>query len=226
MEKSIEVFSYEPEFVNEESSEKELINSQLMAHETSVQGWVLGDIVKPLYHFYGLFNRYFFEGLLPVAVIKVESLRHDRPGSYRSQRNGFGLMHEICLNLSYRISHLVFQLAVLMHETLHIRQNAVECKGYHGKDFQIASEAVGVPVNGKGEIIDISEPFLSFVKQNLPKHLRDFDIEEIRRSLHFKTKTRGRSTLKKYSCGCGPIRVGRSRFRALCLDCRREFVEL
>lgn len=204
---------------------QEQINIHLREHEISVEEWELNSLVKELYRFFGLFNERFFNSALPVPAIEIANTRYDRLGHYVSGRNGFGLVHEININRQHLDRHMVRHLVTLLHEMLHEYQNTHGgCTGYHNKAFQRMSKGFGIPSDRRGVTIDVTEPFISFVRE----HFGEFDLEEVRKELLIPVggKGKGKSTLKKYSCGCQNVRVGTSDFQALCLKCGREFVAL
>lgn len=208
---------------------KEKINLQLMKHETSLEEWELNELVRELYRFLDLFNKHFFNDSLPPAVIEVANTRYDRFGHYVRGRSGLGLMHTININRQHINRHRVLVLKTLEHEMIHLDQDTrSECTGYHNKAFQLKSIELGIPVNKKGVTIGLTDPFVSFMREHLPDNLKDFNLEELLRELHTPIKKgQGKSTLKKWGCGCRSCRVGTSDFEdVLCRRCGKDFVEV
>lgn len=205
----------------------EKINVQLKKHEVSAE-WELSALVSELYRFHDLYNKRFFNGSLTLPALTIDKTRYDRLGHFRPSRNGHGLLNEISINKMYIGRHLVLILKTLLHEQIHQLENARDgCKGYHDKAFQQMSADLGIPSDRKGVTLDIGDPFIDFTRQHLPENLKDFDLEELRKEFHKPLgKGKGKSTLKKISCGCTIFRVGTSRYGAHCDFCGNAFVEV
>lgn len=209
---------------------EEKINAQLKKHEMGVEEWELNDVVRELHRFFGLYNKRFFDSSLTIPAIGLATTRYDRRGHYMLGRNAFGLRDEININRQHLNRHPVVNLMVLLHEMIHMFQHTVQgCGGYHNKQFHVLSTEFGMPTHGnrKGIPLDIQEPLISFLRQHLPLDQRAFKVEEVRKELltPVKVKGNGKSTLKKWSCGCRSCRVGLSDFNdVLCRRCNREFV--
>ncbi len=202
----------------------EEINSTLRDHESNVSDWHLKNAVIYLYRFFDLFNAQWFTGRLPQAVISFKKTRVTTLGHYNYGRNEFGLKHEINMNALYLERPFCQILATLLHEMVHLEEDARGMKpkksrgNHHTRYFIDRSKALGIPSDDKGHLLDMTEPFTSFIQA--------YGVKIIKEASGSKKLKKGHSNLKKYSCGCTNVRVGSKRFSAVCRFCGKEFVQV
>ncbi|MFH1126557.1 MAG: SprT-like domain-containing protein [archaeon] len=200
----------------------EEINRNLREHESSVGDWYLKNAVKYLYRFFDLFNAQWFSGRLPQAVIAFKKTRVTSLGHYRFGRNEFGLKHEINMNSQYMERPFCQIVATLLHEMIHLEEDLLgmtpkkSSGNHHSKFFRDRAGLLGIPSDAKGYSLGMGEPFTGFIQAHGVRI-----IEEKKGERKFK---KGKSNLKKYSCGCTNVRVGKKEFSALCRLCGKEFV--
>ena len=174
---------------------------------------------------------------VPMPVLGIGDLGRDTYAYYREGRNEFGLTDEIIFDEEHLRTAPEYELVgTLLHELLHLEQNYHGKRGrngsphgrgnYHNVAFRKRALELGLIVDEKGFQTYASgeTPFLKFLDKyqiNPPEFTSDGGDyiphipEPIRKS---------KSKLKLYECACGvKVRVGRSSFNAMCLDCNTIF---
>jgi len=202
------------------------VNLSIRRHEEeklNADSWEYTEKAKDLYRFFDLFNRRFFEGLLPTPAISFRSGRMTGLGWYRIGRNEFGVKDQINLNSIYLGRSRYQTLKTLLHEMTHQWQDYFGKRSasgwYHNKHFQTKSEELGIPSDSRGQTIGITDPFVAFCRQ----HGVDFsELLEEAEEYRLAEERRGRSKLQKYSCGCTNIWAA-TRVDAICKVCGKEF---
>ena len=116
-------------------------------------------------------------------------------------------------------------LAILLHEMTHSWQ-ALYTKPsnswYHNKEFRNKMLEFGIVCNKTGYHYGVSDPFVSLLKRRgiILNHPINTDglikIPPV-------TKPKGKSKLKKWSCGCTNVRVAVKDFQAKCIRCGNDF---
>lgn len=200
----------------------EEINRNIREHESSVSDWYLKSAVNYLYRFFDFFNRQWFGGGLPQAVIAFKKTRVTSLGHYRFGRNEFGLKHEINMNSQYMERPFCQILSTLLHEMIHLEEDVLGVKqgkrsgNNHTKFFRDRSGELGIPSDSRGYSLGMGEPFVGFIKAHGVRIIDD--------KPGVKALKKGMSNLKKYSCGCTNVRVGKKGFSAVCKLCGKEFL--
>lgn len=192
------------------------MNLSLREHETSVD-WRLVEKAKLFYKFFDLFNEEFFEGRLLQAVISFERTRVTSLGHFVVGRNQIALNDNI--NSRYIGSDDFYLLAVLLHEQTHLWQKYFGKPGkgwYHNKQFIVKAIELGIICDSRGHILKIEKPFISF--------LAKYGIDK--KSDLILVGSKGQSKLRKWTCGCTIVRVGRKDFMDQCLYCGNRFFEV
>lgn len=217
---------------------KEKINVHVKRHETKLKDkdWVvrisesqeldLKSLSTWLYKFFDLFNVEFFASQLPLPVITFKNSSVRNLGHFRHGRNDIGALYEININITNIDRPLMLILSTLLHEMGHQAQyifpdiyGSPSSNGfYHNKKFQELSTIQGIPCSQYGVILEIKDPFRSFcVKHGVEDASYTIDMPA-------DIEVKGKSKLRKWVCDCGyGVRVARSRFNALCLDCKQKF---
>jgi hypothetical protein len=200
----------------------ETVNLTLRDHQKSTPSWDFNAVVSEL-HVWAERMILEFKLEIPVPCLLIEGLKR-RYGHFRPGRNGFGLKDEIGMDEGH-VRHSPFWrvCGTLLHELLHEWQDYHGRRGrrnYHNKQFRKKAASLGLIIDQRGftQYSPGDSAFFSLLKRygiqapELPK-IQDQSVQR-----------RG-SKLKLYECLCGvKVRVGRSRFRAQCLDCDGVFV--
>lgn len=162
---------------------------------------------------------------IPEVALCLDQLSIREAGHFRYGHNGFGLRGEIALNTRYLPPHREFWevLGVLLHELLHAWQQAHGHPGkgnHHNREFRDKARDLGLVIDERGVTgYSARTPFKDLLQEQgvwIPEG-EVLPVEE---------KRKGASKLLKWSCGCTNIRVAVPHFRALCLNCHREFRQM
>jgi len=212
----------------------EATNRTIKEHEIQTNEWVFSDLSQELYTWFDLFNKRFFENKLQNPVISFQKTRINSLGHFVLDRNEFGLKWNINLNRRYVDLPLIDKLSILLHEQCHLWQQEFGKKksngsrnNYHNVEFRAKAYELGIPSSIYGVTLAYKDPFLLYLKEHgvdLKSELFSDDGccgEFIAKYKGFRKK--GKSKLKKWSCGCTNIRVAVSDFWAKCLNCGNEF---
>jgi hypothetical protein len=198
---------------------KELINDLLKAHATRLPGWDYAARVARLHQWARRFNRAF--GLkISTPAIRIENLRVETTSCYQETHNGLGLEHVITVNPKWFDASEAEQLVALFRELLRQWQHVHgEPSGWrhYNREFRDKARDYGVSFDTRGRWQKVAPgPFTELLAQH------KVDIRPLLRSVKTARKP-GRSTLKKWTCGCTILRAG-SDFQAECLKCGKRFV--
>ena len=219
------------------NSSAEWINEKIRDNETTAFDWELNELASELYWWVDFFNMAFFKDQpAPSPVLTFENASVNTLGHYRIGRNDWGVREQININRKYLSLPLWRKLSTLLHEMVHSWEytyvpHEKRTKGwYHPITFRYKMLEFGIETNSKGQHIGL-DPKGRFVHL-LSKHGVNFD--EFDSSMLFsdgiikidpkKGKKKGKSKLKKWSCGCTNVRVAVADFKALCLKCGEGFV--
>lgn len=159
---------------------------------------------------------------IPEIVLCLDPLPANRFGQFRYGHNGFGLKGEIAINARYLTDQRAIWeiLGTLLHEMLHGWQQVHGTPGkrnHHNIEFRDKARDLGLVIDRRGVTgYAADSPF----KALLRNHGIDVPASEV---LPIARPTRGRSKLKKWSCGCTNVRVAVADFRAQCLKCNGVF---
>lgn len=187
---------------------------------------------------------------VPDPVISFENARNVNVlASYTLNRNPQGLLYEISFNTSHYETvdgkktwkyGRWAQAESLLHECLHLKQQKYGRDPYrgrgggHNKEFVTMAKSLGlnvVPVIGcHYQVADNDSPFGILMKElgiNRPNDVPRIEGIKIKDDwFEIGKKRKGKSSLTKYSCGCGQNAwIGSAEFNALCLECGNEFVK-
>ena len=205
------------------------INIAIRENEKAVTDWVLSDLAKTLYWWTDIFNMEFFKDQpVPVPALSFEKTKVKTLGHYVPGRNAIGVRENICINLVHLDRPVWDILATLLHEMCHSFEHTyVDEKKrtktwYHSKAFREKMAEIGILCNEKGIHLSVGGPFVSLLK----KHGIEVSGEQSPDGMiKFppKDKPKGKSKLKKWSCGCTNVRVAVQTLEAQCLKCGNMF---
>ena len=218
--------------INRNMSLTETINLQIMENELSATDWNLNPLAWDLYWWVDLFQAAFFKDEpVPIPVLTFERSRVNTLGSYRIGRNDFAVREQININRIHLDRPEWTILATLFHEMVHsfeytyIPENKRTKNWYHGKAFRDKMLEFGIICADNGSHLGLiqSGKFCHILRQ----HGVRFEIQLSNKSDYIpsppKPKIKGKSKLKKWSCGCQIVRVGKSEFHARCTICNQLF---
>lgn len=155
------------------------------------------------------------------VALRIDVLPCSRLGHFRVGHNGFGLKGEIALNSRYLETRPLWQiLGTLLHELLHAWQHAhgnPSRKDHHNEEFRQKAAECGLNIDRQGVTgYAADSPFKTL--------LREYGVA-VPADEYIPTgeRLKGKSKLKKWSCGCTNIRCAVADFRAQCLKCGNAF---
>ena len=209
----------------------ERVNIEIMENELDAMDWELNSLVWDLYWFVDLFNMVFFkETPVPIPALTFEKSRVNNLGFYRIGRNDFAVKDQINLNRLYIERPLYETLGTLLHEMVHsfeyiyIEESKRTKNWYHTNAFREKLKECGIHTDERGCHVAIGDPFRYILK----RHGVDLNHGNMVQKgglvlVPPKEKKKGKSKLKKWSCGCQNVRIGTSEFHATCNLCGNEF---
>ena len=176
-----------------------------------------------------LFNACFFRNEpVPVHELAYKKLRIDTFGSYKVQLNDSRPKTRICLNSIYvncdisdTLQDIVHQV-VHVHEVLYINEKRPINSWYHSKAFRDTMERIGIITKPKGSHVAVRDPF-RFILQKHGVRFSNVKKEGDFLIIQPRPKPIAKSKLKKWSCGCQNVRVGKAEFDATCDICSNKF---
>ena len=208
------------------------INIAIMDNELSATDWEMNQLAWTLYWFVDFFNIVFFKDQpVPIPVLTFEKTRVNSMGYYRVGLNDFAVKEQINLNRLYINSPLSELLQTLIHEMVHsweflyVDEKKRTNNWYHKMCFRKKMAYLGILTDKKGCHLFIHDPFIFLLR----KHGVDFSnlcyAENSKKVMKnpIEKKVKGKSKLKKWSCGCTNLRVGIKDLEAKCLKCDNEF---
>lgn len=215
----------------------EAINLAIMENELSAMDWELWGLAQELYWWVHLFQAYFFKGQpVPIPALTFERSRVNTLGHYRIGRNDFAVKEQINLNRIYLTRPLYSTLSTLIHEMVHsweftyVPENKRTKSWYHSKAFRDKMEEFGIIINKNGSHagMDYDGLFVFILKQHGVSFV-EFDLSGLAKGntvipIDPSPKSKGRSKLKKWTCGCQVVRIGKREFCATCDICNNKFV--
>jgi hypothetical protein len=199
-----------------------------MNNEKSAYNWAFNDLVWELYWWVDFFNIAFFNTQpVPAPVFTFEKTRMTNLGYYVFGRNACGTKNIITLNRSILNRSLWEIQTTLLHEMTHSWQamyGKPSNSWFHNKEFTLKMMVFGIVCTSNGCHSGVGDPFVFLLKKhgivfNSVMRSESDNILKIPQ----RTKPKGRSKLKKWSCGCTNIRVAVNEFEAKCLKCGNEF---
>jgi hypothetical protein len=190
--------------------------------------WAHKDLARELYKWIDIFNNTFFkEQPVPVDAISFENKRVASEKYYVGDKHVFGIRASINLNGIISGRPLWDILCCLLHEMTHSWQanyGKPSNSWFHNKEFQTKLKDCGIVCDDKGCHIGLRDPFVSLLVRHgiaLNKGVEPEPDGTIK--IPPKNKPKGRSKLKKWTCGCTNVRVAVKEFEAKCLKCCQAF---
>lgn len=205
------------------------INVAIMENEIETTEWELNDLAWTLYWFVDLFNiRFFPDTPVPIPALTFERTRVNNLGYYRLGLNDWAVKDQINLNRLYIDRPLSETLQTLVHEMVHswehiyVPDEKRTKNWYHTKAFRTKLADIGILTDEKGCHLAAGDPFVHLLRQ----HGVTFEAPKLSPKgliLIPPKKKKGKSKLKKWSCGCQNVRVGKAEFHATCDLCKNHF---
>jgi hypothetical protein len=157
-------------------------------------------------------------------VIRLDQIGSSRYGHYCYGRNGFGLKHEIELNIKYIDRPFAQVLGTLLHEQLHAWQGLYGRPGknhYHNVAFRNKARLYGLVIDERGHTLGIERGRFT---QLLSQH----DVDTLTLPMpgeqpHVRPQ-QGHSKMRKWRCGCTTVRCA-VELAARCERCGSRFEE-
>jgi len=214
----------------------EAINLAIMENELSAIDWELWGLAQELYWWVHLFQAAFFKDQpVPIPALTFEKTRVNTLGHYRIGRNDFAVREQINLNRLYLTRPLHSTLTTLLHEMCHsfeftyVPEDKRTKSWYHSKAFRDKMAEFGILTNPNGSHagLDYNGTFVFILKQH-GVSFAEFDLSGLAKGATIipfdpPVKKKGSSKLKKWTCGCQIVRIGKKDFRARCLICGNDF---
>ena len=201
-------------------------NGAITNNENGAYDWVLNDLASELYWWVDFFNLTLFrEQPVTVPVISFKKNRVTNLGHYVAGRNAFGIKDNININCTHLNRPLWDILTTLVHEMTHSWQAMYGMPSkswFHNKQFQDKMLEFGIVCNNKGCHLGVGDPFVSLLEKHGVVFNQAPNVGGIIK-IPPNSKLKGKSKLKKWSCGCTNVRVAIKDFEARCLKCCREF---
>lgn len=214
----------------------EKINLEIMENELSATDWSLNNLAWELYWFVQLFQIAFFKDQpVPIPALTFERTRVNTLGHYRIGRNDFAVREQINLNKIYLNRPLWNILSTLFHEMVHsweyiyVPEEKRTKSWYHSKAFRNKMLEFGIICNNNGSHagVDYKGKFVMTLIQHSVSFQELPDFKTVSGSsiipIDPKPKKKGKSKLKKWTCGCQNVRVGKQKFSATCDLCGNRF---
>jgi len=216
----------------------EKINIEIMENELSATDWSLNSLARELIWWVYFFNTSFFKDKqVPLPALTFEKARVNNLGHYGIGRNSFAVKEQINLNRLHLDRPLWNLLSTLLHEMVHsyeytyVPENKRTKSWYHSKAFRDKMESFGIICADNGCHIGLNPkgPFVYILTQHGVSfdEISEFNINGKKSSgtipIAPKPKVKGKSKLKKWTCGCQIARIGTHDFKARCLICNQEF---
>ena len=213
----------------------EKINIDLRDHQQSIEDWDHQTLAKDLHIWAERFCLELKLQCTPPAIM-LDRLRRCWYGHFRIDRNGFGILNEIAINISHINGGKIDydNLGTLLHELIHSEQQALGTDGrasrnrnYHNAAFIERTKGFGLIVNHKGHQQYVPPPtrfsnLLAIHGIELPESTGGQPLERKSPGVTF-----GSSKLKPWICACKPrpihVQVAVKDFRARCLKCGELF---
>jgi hypothetical protein len=206
----------------------ESINIAIMDNEMSAHDWALSELARELYWWVDFFNITFFKAQpVPVPAISFEKTRVTNLSHYVIGRNAFGIKENININRVHLSRPLWDILTTLVHEMTHSWQathGRPSNNWFHNKEFQLKMLEFGIICDSKGCHQGVGDPFVYLLKKHgvVFNRMAEPEPDGILK-LPPKVNLKGKSKLKKWTCGCTNVRVAVKKLEAKCLKCGNKF---
>lgn len=202
-----------------EHAERASVYSVLAQHQVE-ESWACRDAIARLQEWADRLNVH-FNLRVPEIVLCIGKLTVGTKSRFQFGHNAFGLKGEIAINGSYLNDPPHELIAVVLRELLHAWQQAHGRPSkypHHNKELRDKALEIGLIVDARGAASLAAEsPF----KELLAAHgvaVPDGEVATAPRK-----KLSGKSSLKKWSCGCTNVRCAVAEFYAQCLRCGQVF---
>ena len=200
----------------------ESVNEALKTHSLRAKDWDLKDTIAALHEWAIRFNNAFQLGL-PTPAIRLDQIGRCRYGHYHHGRNGFGIKHEIALNIRYIDRPFAEVLSTLLHEQLHAWQGLYGRPGknnYHNRAYRNKAQLYGLVVDERGHTIGIERGRFT---ELLSQHNIDTIVLPMPGQQPY-VRRHGDSKMRKWQCGCTIARCA-TNMAARCDRCGLRFEE-
>jgi DNA repair protein RadC len=192
-------------------------------YENGDQDWKLKDLLWEICWWFDFFNMAFLkeQSVPPLPIFcKKENLTL---GHHIIGQGEFGLKQNFC---QVHLCRPLWQILVIVcHEMTHAWQELFgkpSDSWYHNKDFCCKLLEFGVACNMTGRNYGVKDPFVSSLKRNGIVINQPMGTDGLI-MIPPVTKPKGKSKLKKWSCGCTNVRVAVKDFQAKCIRCGNAF---
>ena len=208
---------------------------QIMENEFPTVDRELNRMALDLYWWMNLFQIVFFkDASVPIPVLTFKRTRVNTLGTHRIGKNEWRVRERINLNRVHLNRPLWSILATLLHEMLHLWEfrHVPEYKRtkswYHSKAFRTKMEEFGILCNDNGSHVgfDGKGKFVLTLKQHAVAFTELPEMNFVKPGIFAiapEPKVKGKSKLKKWTCGCQIVRIGKRDFRATCNICNNVF---
>ncbi len=206
------------------------INIEIMENELKSSDWGMNNLAWELYWWVDFFNIVFFqEQPVPVPALTFERTRVNNLGYYRLGFNDFAVRNQINLNRLYLNRQLNEILQTLAHEMVHswehiyIPEENRTKSWYHTNAFRQKLAEIGILADKKGVHMAVGDPFVHLLNRHAVEFGTGARDSKGLIVIPPKPKPKGNSKLRKWTCGCQNVRVGKSEFKATCDICENKF---
>ena len=208
----------------------EQINVEIRDNELATCDWAMNPLAWELYWWVDFFNIIFYKDEpVPTPALTFERSRVNNLGFYRVGFNDFAVKDQINLNRLYIHRPLFETLQTLVHEMVHswehiyVPEEKRTKNWYHTKAFRTKLAEIGILTDERGCHQAVGDPFRHLLRQHGVEPEEGHETGGGLIVVPPKPKPKGRSKLKKWTCGCTNVRVAIADFQAKCLKCGNEF---
>jgi len=205
---------------------KECVNLEIMNREMEATDWHLNNLVCELYWWADFLNIAFLKDQpVPVPLLSFERTRINNLGHYVIGRNAFGFKENININRANLNRPLWDLISILLHEICHGWQHRYgnpSSSWFHNREFQMKMLEFGIVIDSKGRHLELGDPFVFLLRKHGITFNLNIDRGGMIKVAPWPTR-KGKSKLKKWTCGCTNIRVAISDLEAKCLKCGNRF---
>ena len=186
----------------------------------------LDHLVYEIYWFIDFFNTAFFKiHRVSVPILCFEFNRRKSLGHYPVEGKTYGEGKNINIYKINPHQNLWEILATVLHLMVHTWQNhrgQLNKSGFHNTEFRAKMAEFGIQCNKNGCHTGLGDPFVFLVKKHGVVFNHSVDLNGIIKIPPI-VRPKGKSKLKKWTCGCTNIRVAVKSFEAKCLNCGNKF---
>jgi len=184
----------------------------------------LHDLTRKLLWWADIFNNAFFKDQsVQAPAISYKKTNLITFGRHIIGNNQFGLKQNFSrVHLSRSFWEI---LVIIVHEMTHAWQalyGKPSSSWYHNKEFCCKMLEFGIACNKAGCNYGVKDLFVSLIKKHGIVFNHPINPEGLIKIPSI-TKPKGKSKLKKWSCGCTNVRVAVKDFQAKCIRCGNDF---